>query len=257
MKKLLLGLGAVLAMGLTACDDDPVFTITMDMANAKVEYSESGVWKGCQDAEAGAFTCSTLQFTHQATASQWGVSWTGFCPSRVSDNSNPNGDFNRAWGSMSKGGVKGEGTPYVVGFWNTMEGENPENPSLKIDLTDGAAFAPQYVYVNNTSLAYYLVQEGNQFSKPFAAGDWFKIQFIGVTEDGKVSAPVEAYLADYRSEKESERYILNEWKMVDLKPLTVNGPVKYIYIQMASSDSGQWGMNTPAYFAIDGLQVIK
>ena len=258
MKKLLLGLGAVLAMGLTACDDDPVWTITMDMANAKVEYNEAGVWKDVKNPDAGVVTCSFLQFSHQASVSEWGASWNGFCPSRSADNENPNGDFGRAWSSMTKGGLNGEGTPYAVGYWNVSEGANPENPSMKIDLTDGTSFAPQYIYVSNTSLTYYLIQEGNQFSKPFAEGDWFKVLFYGVTEDGKTSAPVEAYLADYRSSKENERYILKEWQMVDLKPLTVNGPVKYIYMQMASSDTDpQWGMNTPAYIAIDGLQVIK
>ena len=258
MKKLFLGLGAVLAMALTACDDDPVLTVTMDMANAKIEYNENNIWSGCQDVDAKTFTCSDFQFSHQASASQWGVSWNGFCPSRVADNTDPKGDFSRAWSSMTKGGLHGEGTPYVVGYWSVSEGENPENPALKIDLTDGASFSPQYVYVTNTSLAYYLIQEGNQFSKPFAEGDWFKIKFFGVTEDGKTSLPVEAYLADYRSTKEAERYILNDWKMVDLKPLTVNGPVKYIYIQMESSDTDpQWGMNTPAYFVMDGLQVVK
>lgn len=261
MKKLLLGLGAVLAMGLTACDDDPVWTITLDMANSKVEYNDNGVWKDCENPEVGSFSCSFLNFSHKAIASEWGVSWDGFCASRSTDNADHNnvGEnlYAYQWGSMSKGGMRGEGTPFVIAYWSSFEGANPAEPSLKIDLTDGSSFAPQYIYVNNTSLTYYVMKEGNEYAKKFEHGDWCKVLFYGVTEDGKTTAPVEFYLADLRSDKASEQIFVQDWTSVDLKPLTVNGPIKYMYMQMESSDSGQWGMNTPGYFAIDGLQVIK
>ena len=86
-------------------------------------------------------------------------------------------------------------------------------------------------------------------------GDWMKVMFYGVTEKGAVTAPVEYYLADYRSETESEWKMTTDWTMVNLESLNAAGRLKSIYIQMASSDSGQFGMNTPAVFSMDRLQI--
>ncbi|MBT3193431.1 MAG: DUF4465 domain-containing protein, partial [Verrucomicrobia bacterium] len=51
-----------------------------------------------------------------------------------------------------------------------------------------------------------------------------------------------------------EDYIVGEWTWVDL---TSFGPaVKSLHFSLSSSDNGAWGMNTPAYYAIDDLQFI-
>ena len=46
--------------------------------------------------------------------------------------------------------------------------------------------------------------------------------------------------------------ILNTWKKVDLSEL---GYVTSIGFSVSSTDTGDWGMNTPAYFCIDKLTV--
>ena len=48
--------------------------------------------------------------------------------------------------------------------------------------------------------------------------------------------------------------ILKEWKKVDLTSL---GKVKKIVFTMSSTDSGQWGINTPTYFCLDQLKVTE
>jgi hypothetical protein len=45
-------------------------------------------------------------------------------------------------------------------------------------------------------------------------------------------------------------HILNTWKCVGLRSL---GTVKSLEFSLSSSDTGEFGMNTPAYFAMDFL----
>jgi hypothetical protein len=142
------------------------------------------------------------------------------------------------------------GTPYLVGYWNSAEGENPASPSLGISMTDGSTFTVKSVYLNNTTYAFYTMLNGSSYSKKFADGDWMKASFYGVTANGTVVGPVDFYLADYRDGKHT---LVKDWTMVDLSPLSAGSALKSIYLQMASSDSGQWGMNTPAYVALDRL----
>ena len=54
------------------------------------------------------------------------------------------------------------------------------------------------------------------------------------------------YLADFR--ETGSKGIVSDWQYFDLTGL---GDVLLIYFTMDSSDGSTWGMNTPAYFAID------
>jgi hypothetical protein len=61
---------------------------------------------------------------------------------------------------------------------------------------------------------------------------------------------VDFYLADYRFTDNSEDYIVDEWTWVDLSSL---GAVDSLSFTLTSSDVGQFGMNTPAYFCMDNV----
>jgi hypothetical protein len=56
------------------------------------------------------------------------------------------------------------------------------------------------------------------------------------------------YLADYRDDLEAA---IDEWTWFDLLPLGSN--VSAMEFEMSSTDTGPFGMNTPAYFAVDDL----
>ena len=58
------------------------------------------------------------------------------------------------------------------------------------------------------------------------------------------------YLADFRFADNSLDYIVRDWRFVDLSGL---GVVSRLEFDLASSDSGAFGINTPAYFAMDSL----
>ena len=64
---------------------------------------------------------------------------------------------------------------------------------------------------------------------------------------------VDFYLADYRFADNSKDYIVENWEYVDLSSL---GVVKSLEFSLNSSDAGVFGMNTPAYFAMDDLNCV-
>ena len=89
----------------------------------------------------------------------------------------------------------------------------------------------------------------SDYAHKFAKGDWMKITFTGHRADG-TEATVDYYLADYRAAKEADYYCLDTWQWVDLRSL---GKVTSITYSLSGSDSGQYGLNTPAYFCLDNF----
>lgn len=105
-------------------------------------------------------------------------------------------------------------------------------------------------YLTNNAYAYLSMLNGENNTKKFAQGDWFKLTITGLDTKGEKTGTVDFYLADLRSENEADHYILNDWQWCDLTSL---GEVKRLAFTMSSTDNGDWGMNTPAYFCMDNL----
>lgn len=105
-------------------------------------------------------------------------------------------------------------------------------------------------YLTNNAYAYLSMKNGENGTKQFAQGDWFKLTITGTDDEGKTTGSVDFYLADLRSENVAEQYILDSWQWCDLTSL---GEVRRLDFTMSSTDNGDWGMNTPAYFCLDNL----
>lgn len=105
-------------------------------------------------------------------------------------------------------------------------------------------------YLTNNAYAYLSMKNGENYTKKFGQGDWFKLTITGTGENDATTGSVDFYLADLRSENEAEQYILSDWQWCDLTSL---GKVKRLDFSMSSTDNGEWGMNTPAYFCMDEL----
>ena len=101
--------------------------------------------------------------------------------------------------------------------------------------------------VNNSTYAYLDMKFGSLYSKKFAAGDWFKLIIAGYKNEVE-TAKVEFYLADFRDGK---TILVNNWTKVVLEKLNEVDKIKFT---MESSDSGEWGINTPAYACIDNIE---
>jgi hypothetical protein len=109
------------------------------------------------------------------------------------------------------------------------------------------------LYVTNNNYTYYSMLYGDAYAKQFGGAggddeDWFLLTITGKDELDEITGLVEFYLADYRFANNDFDYIVDGWEYVDLTGL---GIVKSVEFGLSSSDTGEWGMNTPAYFVID------
>ena len=125
-----------------------------------------------------------------------------------------------------------------------------------IILTGNAAGAPvSGFYINNSTYAYYSMLEGDSAAKRFGGEtgddpDYFLLSIQGELNGQRTANTVEFYLADYRFADNSQDYIIKDWTYVDLQSL---GNVDRLWFSLSSTDIGQFGMNTPAYFCLDDL----
>jgi len=196
-------------------------------------------WNGSDGS--GGFSSGAAQFNNNYDAA-WG-SWDGFSYSSITDTMAEGwtAQYNAITGSGQGGSAK-----YGVGYvgWSGP-------PTITLD----AAGIVEGLYVTNNNSAYYSMFKGDLFAKKFGGatgddGDWFLLTITGKDAGGAVTDVVEFYLADCRFADNGEDYIVDAWEYVDLSEL---GAVKSLEFGLSSSDVGVWGMNTPAYFAIDTL----
>ncbi len=144
------------------------------------------------------------------------------------------------WNNVVGGGYDGSAT-YGVAFAAEFNG-----PCYVTLLTEPAV-VPGF-YITNSSYAYDSMTNGDGFAKKFEKGDWFKLTITGYDAEDKVTGTKDYYLADLRDSKKA--YIINDWRFVDLSGL---GEVAKLGFELTSSDTGDYGMNTPAYFCFDNF----
>lgn len=109
------------------------------------------------------------------------------------------------------------------------------------------------VYMTNSTFAFNSMRDGDMFAKKFGGTsgddpDWLKLTIRGYNAGVLNPDTVAFYLADFQDSDNSKDYILDTWNWVDLSSL---GMVDSVTFSMTSSDMGSFGMNTPAFFAMD------
>ena len=112
-------------------------------------------------------------------------------------------------------------------------------------LSEEGAVVPGF-YITNSAYTYSSMAKGDAYAKKFDEGDWFLLTITGYDAAGEKTGTKEFYLADLRDAEKA--YIINDWRYVDLSGL---GKVQKLSFALSSSDNGEWGMNTPAYFCFD------
>lgn len=175
---------------------------------------------------------------------QWGPGWSY---SNVNDTTTAG--FTNQWAAFTGTGFGGGGIYSIANSYNA-NGAWVNMPN---------AVNIQSVRVTNSTYAALSMRDGDSFAKKFGGTtgddpDWFKVTFTGFAQPsatGTSTGQVEFYLADFRFSDNSLDYILDQWALVDLSPL---GTVRSIGISLSSSDVGEFGMNTPAYVAVDQLE---
>lgn len=110
-------------------------------------------------------------------------------------------------------------------------------------------------YITNSTYARLSMLEGDFVAKRFGGEtgddpDFFLLTIKGYLNGEESQENIDFYLADYRFDDNSMDYIVNEWTYLDLSTL---GQVDSLSFSLSSSDNGEFGMNTPAYFCIDEI----
>ncbi len=194
--------------------------------------------------KAGGFESGGAQFNNLFDDT-YGVYWEGFSYSNTTDTTT-NSYTNDSSAIVGYG--EGNSTIYGVayqGFMNSV-------PTISFE-NEGPVSS---CYITNTTYAYLAIQDGNSPATIFGGAtgdepDYFLLTITGKDTAGKTTGTVEFYLADYRFDDSADDYIVEDWTEV---ALSVLGDVKSLEFKLSSSDTGQYGMNTPAYFAIDSIQ---
>lgn len=128
-------------------------------------------------------------------------------------------------------------------------------PYIKLLDTSAAGDSVLGFYITNTTYGYKTVRDGYLGATQFGGlsgndSDWFRLVIYGYNNGILKPDSVEFFLADYRFTNNSQDYIVDDWQWVDLTSL---GGVDSITFAMSSSDTNQYGMLTPAYFAMDNF----
>lgn len=235
-----------------------------------IDYNDYGIWTECyNDVDYtwlkfgdgnGQFLLSHLI---AGEGSAWGgYYWDGFCPAIGGDKTDYGQGTSGSWttnygGCMAGGGcvINDDGTvtadpaqPYLVAYWGSWSGPQGSNHVKFVDKEGKTAFEPVGVYVCNHPWPYYGCVNGDSFGTGFQEGDHFDLVATGVAEDGTETS-VTMRLIEF---VDGELKAANDWTFFDLSSL---GKVTLVYFSMASTDSGDYGMNTAAYFCMDKFQV--
>jgi hypothetical protein len=109
--------------------------------------------------------------------------------------------------------------------------------------------------ISNGTYAYNSMRDGDAFAKKFGGvtgndSDYFYVTFKGFLNGNPKTSAVQHYLADYRFQDNSLDYIQRGWQEIDLGAL---GDVDSVAFEFSSSDSGEFGINTPLQFCLDNI----
>ncbi len=188
------------------------------------------------------FTSGAASFNHDFTDYGGGCCWSGWTYSNETDTTTPG--FENQFSAYAGSGAGGSAN-YALAYIGS--------PVISLD----APSVVESVDVTNTTYAALSMLQGDSFAKKFGGdsgndADFLKLTFIGLNTTGQETGRVDFYLADYRFADNSLDHVVSNWTSVNLSSL---GTVTSLKFELTSSDVGSFGMNTPAYFAIDNLAV--
>ena len=246
------------ALYLTLCSFAHAEHITMDLSTATdlkgnpVTYSPSPiaytyydlthVWtETYNDADScrqilineGVFRLSHLP----SAMAYGGMSWEGFTLSTVSQ------DTACVFGCVANGGLDGIATPYVIGYYSEWVSASQGYSSNIIDFN--GEYYPEYVYICQNSNTMEGITNGVFNSRPFTEEDTLTLIIQALDSTMQPTATTHYYLAVDGQKN-------NGWVKVPLNSL---GKTSRLSFSMQTTEIGEFGSNTPLYFALDGLTI--
>ncbi len=234
--KLLGILATIAAAGAWSC---PTRAEMVGFEDVGAGLGTDGYWNGSDSS--GGFTSGSLEFSNKYDSKDH--YWSGWAYSNTTDTTTP--DYTNQYSAFTGGGVGGSAT-YGVGY-SGFGGD--------VRITVPANHFITTAMITNTTYAAKVMLDGNAYATKFGAPpgiveDWFLLTILGTTSTGHEVGSVEFYLADYRFADDGLDYVVDDWTEVDLSSLKGATTLEF---SLTSSDVGTWGMNTPAYFAMDNI----
>lgn len=189
-------------------------------------------WDGSD--ESAIFTSGDYSFINNFM--DWGgyTSWDGFAYSTMT--STRYETLSDQYNSCVGHGADDSQT-YAVVYYSSYMGTEPT-----VIQKVAEPFEAMGCYVTNAAYAYTSMLNGDDYSKKFGEDDWFLLTATGYLNN-QAGQQAEFYLA-------KDGTIVSDWQYFDLSAL---GTVDEIHFTLSSSDTGAWGMNTPAYFCMDNF----
>lgn len=228
-----IALVALVALSLNSClekDSYVIYNVNFQNLNLAPE----SYWNGSDGS--GPVIINSVSFNNYFEENDWGNYWEGFAFSNITD--------------IETMGYTNQFSAYVD------EGGNPYNnyAVAYVNLESATLFfpyevIPKSISITNTTWAYLSMLNGDIIAKQFEEGDWFLLTIKGYNSNDQEVGEIEFYLADLRS---PSNYVVKDWTTINLKSL---GEVYKMTFYLSSSDTGDWGMNTPAYVCIDNFVV--
>ncbi len=181
-----------------------------------------------------SFSSGSAEFTHNWNET-FDCCWSGFTYSNTTDTTTPG--FANQFSAITGGGVNGSSNYGIA---------NPGTAGVsRLDFNE--ATIVEGAYFTNTTFAYLSMTDGDVFAKQFGLGDFFTLTVTGLDSSDNVTNAVNISLA-------LDANLVDAWVWNDLMSL---GEVFALEFSLASSDVGAFGMNTPAYFAMDNLTSVS
>lgn len=223
----LAAIAAICALSMTSCDDnddddDAITTVTFEEFGLSGDTAVVGV----------SATEKNITFDNYYDASQYYNS--GFTVSTMTD--------------METAGYMNQYSVYATSGAGNSTAFAIYNPCYydSCFIKAKTAFQPQSVDVCLTTYTYLSAKNGDDYAKKLGDDDWFFATFTGYDIAGKETGSVEVKLID------GDKWI-DTWTTISLSDLGEG--VNKIFISFDGSDKGDWGLNTPAYIALDNLKV--
>ncbi|WP_435020092.1 DUF4465 domain-containing protein [Tundrisphaera sp. TA3] len=192
-------------------------------------------------------------------------SWGGFAVSNTSDTTTPGlrNQYSAITGTGRGPGADNYGV--ASGYADTTPTTfdptpfDPTDPAElmalpTMNLPAGAAILG--MYVTNTTYAALSMLQGDGFAKKFGGDtgndpDFFKLTAYGTDAAGRALAnSVDFFLADFRFADNAQDYVVTDWRYMDLSSLA---GASRVHFNISTSDVGPYGLNSPAYFAVDDI----
>ena len=232
---------------------DDVIVLDLSKASTQLSFDDvNGMWSDTFDDDATEIESQVFSIIH-GSISDYNY-WYGFTASNSTENAYQSNTLLYQYSNMAKGGIllnedgaiktnefgapiTGKEMPYLVGF-----------PKSEITFNTGKSYEMVGGYFNLNTYTFYSILYGDGYSRAFTEGDELTLIVHGVDADENEKT-LDISLASF---KNGSLTADTGWKYVDLSSL---GTVEEIYFTMSSTDSGEWGMNTPSYFCLDKLMV--